>query len=204
MNTDYTIFIDNYAIFICNSKSDNANKNSVLIENAESMTCFLDAYFQEQQTSDILMHGYPVSKMFGDFNKYFKYIEAAGGLVRNEKKEYLFIKRFGIWDLPKGKIEGEEKIDEGAIREVEEETGIIAPEIKDALNPTFHTYEHKGAFVLKKTYWYLMEVHGHQDLRPQFEEDITEVLWLNVDESKKALADSYRSLNDSLSKYICE
>jgi hypothetical protein len=33
-----------------------------------------------------------------------KYLKAAGGLVRNEKREYLFIFRLGYWDLPKGKL----------------------------------------------------------------------------------------------------
>jgi hypothetical protein len=32
-------------------------------------------------------------------------IEAAGGLVKNENKDFLFIYRNDKWDLPKGKIE---------------------------------------------------------------------------------------------------
>jgi hypothetical protein len=53
-----------------------------------------------------------------------KIIKAAGGLVKNGKGEYLFIHRLGKWDLPKGKIEENEKMSEGAVREVEEECGI--------------------------------------------------------------------------------
>ncbi|MBW6481397.1 MAG: NUDIX domain-containing protein, partial [Bacteroidales bacterium] len=51
-------------------------------------------------------------------------IEAGGGLVQNPAGEILFIFRRGKWDLPKGKPEKEESIEETAIREVEEETGI--------------------------------------------------------------------------------
>jgi len=39
------------------------------------------------------------------FLLFFKQIEAAGGLVTNEKCEILFIHRMGLWDLPKGKID---------------------------------------------------------------------------------------------------
>lgn len=51
-------------------------------------------------------------------------IEAAGGLIVNQKKEILFIYRNGKWDLPKGKIESEENPPEAALREVKEETGL--------------------------------------------------------------------------------
>src|SRR6267154_620027 len=42
------------------------------------------------------------------FISYCSLIEAAGGLVQNEKNEWLIIFRRGKWDLPKGKIEGDE------------------------------------------------------------------------------------------------
>ena len=53
-----------------------------------------------------------------------RYIKAAGGLVRNQEGDYLFIKRLGKWDLPKGKVEAEEQMKEAAVREVEEECGV--------------------------------------------------------------------------------
>jgi len=49
-----------------------------------------------------------------------------------------------------------------------------------------------------------MEISSQQNLSPQTEEDITEVAWLNVQQSQEALTQSYRSLNDSLSRYITE
>ena len=52
--------------------------------------------------------------------------KAGGGLVYNKKNQVLFIFRNGKWDLPKGGIEKGEKIAYTAIREVEEETGIVA------------------------------------------------------------------------------
>ena len=40
-----------------------------------------------------------------DFKSNFNLITAAGGLVLNSRKEFLFIFRGGKWDLPKGRIE---------------------------------------------------------------------------------------------------
>ena len=51
-------------------------------------------------------------------------IQAAGGLVNNEKDEILMIFRRGKWDLPKGKLDKGETLEECAVREVEEETGL--------------------------------------------------------------------------------
>ena len=51
-------------------------------------------------------------------------IKAAGGLVKSAGNEYLFIYRNDKWDLPKGKVEKNEKVKEAAVREVEEECGI--------------------------------------------------------------------------------
>ena len=51
-----------------------------------------------------------LEEVWNQFKNYFKLIQAAGGIVRNPKDEYLFIYRLGKWDLPKGKMEeGETK-----------------------------------------------------------------------------------------------
>ena len=204
VNADYTIFVDQCAIFICKPQIKRGNVNSVFIENEAAMFHFLDTYLPEKQTIDVLLFGYDAHKMFCDFKNHFRFIEAAGGVVKNQHNEFLFIKRFGIWDLPKGKVEGREKLQECAVREVEEETGIRDPVIKESLPFTYHIYQNKGDYFLKKTHWYLMEISGQQNLSPQTQEDITEVAWLNVQQSQEALTQSYRSLNDSLSRYITE
>ena len=57
-------------------------------------------------------------------------VKAAGGLVINKKGEILFIFRKGMWDLPKGKLDSGELLDETAIRETSEETGIPLKKLK--------------------------------------------------------------------------
>ena len=69
----------------------------------------------------------------------FRIIVAAGGLVINSKGEFLLIKRLGLWDLPKGKVEDDEAIEVAAIREVEEECGIRKATIISKLLVTYHT-----------------------------------------------------------------
>ena len=106
----------------------------------------------------------------------YQFIEAAGGLVRRDGGGYLFIRRHGLWDIPKGKLDKGESPELAAVREIEEECGLIQPVLVKHLIDTWHTYLHKGKNVLKKTYWYLLE-EGEQktELVPQIEEGITEV-----------------------------
>lgn len=105
-------------------------------------------------------------------------IEAAGGIVELNGA-YLFIRRHGLWDIPKGKLDEGESPEIAAIREVEEECGLDSPQIKDYITTTWHTYEHLGKKVLKKNYWYwLVCSESNPKLKPQLEEGITEVSFL--------------------------
>src|SRR5437868_11884755 len=71
------------------------------------------------------------------FLSYYTLVEAAGGLVQNNREEFLLIKRLGKWDLPKGKLDYDESPEEAAIREVEEECGIDQLSILRKLPLTF-------------------------------------------------------------------
>ena len=55
-------------------------------------------------------------KLLKKFLKKLPNVIAGGGKVFNDKKEILFIYRNNKWDLPKGKIEKGESIEETAIR----------------------------------------------------------------------------------------
>ena len=61
-------------------------------------------------------------------------VQAAGGLVRNNKGKMLFIFRKNKWDLPKGKVDKGETLENGAMREVEEETGVKKLQPETGLN----------------------------------------------------------------------
>src|SRR4051794_1665781 len=89
-------------------------------------------------------------------------IIAAGGLVTNEYNELLMIFRRGKWDLPKGKLDEGETIEQCAVREVEEETGIGNLELVKLVGITYHEYfdKHINTEVRKETHWFAMRVNG--------------------------------------------
>lgn len=127
-------------------------------------------------------------------------IEAAGGLVKNEDGNYLFIYRNDKWDLPKGKLEKDESRKEGAVREVEEECGITVSKLGDKICKTYHVYTIKRQVVLKKTHWYAMKHKGNEKLKPQKEEGITDVRWFKKSQVDTILQNTFPSIVDVLVK----
>ena len=127
-------------------------------------------------------------------------IRAAGGLVKNEYDEYLFIYRNDKWDLPKGKIEKQEGTKEAAVREVEEECGIKVNKLEERICKTYHSYIYKGDVVLKKTYWFNMRCKGQNNLKPQKEEGITDVRWFKKGDISPIVENTFPSIMDVLVK----
>ncbi|MEI8075997.1 MAG: NUDIX domain-containing protein, partial [Bacteroidota bacterium] len=120
-------------------------------------------------------------------------IVAGGGLVTNENGELLMIFRRGKWDLPKGKLDQGEKIDDCAIREVREETGVENLQLGKLLIITQHEYFDKwvDADAIKETHWFRMHVAGKPTLIPQTEEDITAIEWTKPEEIAARLNESF-------------
>ena len=131
---------------------------------------------------------------FKIFTSFYQIIEAAGGIVRHPSGKYLFIKRFGKWDLPKGKIEKGETPQKAALREVGEECGITSLKIVRELPSTYHTYKLEGNRILKKTWWFAMDYFGGFLTKAQTEEGITEATWLVPSQFDMVLENSYRSI----------
>lgn len=126
--------------------------------------------------------------------KHFVIIKAAGGLVLNENKDILFIFRKGHWDLPKGKLDKGESLEECAVREVKEETGLTRITLGKSITTTFHTYDEFGKHILKESYWFYMEGDSGEKLVPQTEESITEIGWKSLTEVEKILPGAYPSI----------
>lgn len=116
------------------------------------------------------------------------HLKAAGGVLYETDAtptKVLLIKRNGFWDLPKGKLERGESIEECAVREVEEEVGAKNVSIGSYLCDTYHDYRANDQKYGKKTYWYSMPFgqHGFKFV-PQKKEGITEVKWVELEEAK--------------------
>ncbi|WP_363315560.1 NUDIX domain-containing protein [uncultured Chryseobacterium sp.] len=160
-------------------QSENLEK-TLGYENVTSLEIALDL-LENTSVKELNVFGENLDEMWSEFQKLFRIIEAAGGLVNNTQGDLLFIKRLGKWDLPKGKMEKGESREESAVREIEEETGLANVELIQFINTTYHIYvERNGDKVLKCTHWFEMSFDGEDTSKPQIEEGITEVAWKNT------------------------
>jgi 8-oxo-dGTP pyrophosphatase MutT (NUDIX family) len=106
----------------------------------------------------------------------------------------LFIFRNGKWDLPKGKAESKETINQTALREVEEETGVSGLSITKPLEITYHIFKRLDRYQIKVTYWFKMYSEFDGELIPQEKEGITKVKWIPASKLKKVLSNSYANI----------
>jgi ADP-ribose pyrophosphatase YjhB (NUDIX family) len=139
-----------------------------------------------------------IHEAFEILKSQFTYIEAAGGLIVNQKNQVLMINRLDVWDLPKGKIERGETPAKAAQREVSEECGIPYPWIIKDLPSTYHIYKQSSKWYLKKTYWFLMRGDAGWSLIPQKEEGIMDIKWMNELEVKDIIGRTYPAIGDIL------
>lgn len=201
LNSSHIIFFDETAIHLTDLIQPD-DSQSIFIRSRSDMQRFLDRFLNSQLKDDIILSGKNIHELLENFKACFKFIEAAGGLTKNDKGEYLLIKRFGIWDLPKGKLENDETSKTGAMREVSEETGVSELKILKELPSTYHIYTRNKKNILKKTYWFLMKTSFAKPLKAQIKEDITEAVWMDRENSLIVLNESYRSVRDILVPYI--
>ena len=196
MGQKYKVFTDKGLIHINESPKKNIPITDIeYIKNYESFCALIDS-------KEIQIVCGEVEERFNQLFRNFQRIEAAGGLVINDGK-VLMIKRFGFWDLPKGKREEGEEEALCAVREVQEEFGVTDDlTIIKELEPTFHIYEYKGVSVLKKTHWFHMETTFTKELIPQLEEDITECSWIYLGDIESYLVSAFPLIRSLLRDFI--
>lgn len=131
------------------------------------------------------------------FKTLYKVVKAAGGVVFKGNKMLLMFRR-GVWDLPKGKLDDGESSQEGAMREVEEETGVRV-DIEEKICTTWHTYTLNGNRILKRTKWYRMVCIDDRKMAPQEDEDIEKLAWMDSKQTQMALTNSFSSI-----RYVIE
>jgi 8-oxo-dGTP pyrophosphatase MutT (NUDIX family) len=123
----------------------------------------------------------------------FSVKRAGGGAVFNPDGQLMLMRRSGKWDLPKGKMDKGETMEECALREVEEECNVSGLRIKQKLIETYHFYFRKQ-WNIKHTYWYQMESLNWQNAAPQIEEEIDLIKWVNMDEVDFSALNTYPSI----------
>lgn len=188
----YTIFNNDVPIYLTDSLK---NKSELFFFRYDKDT--INVIFNKVKSGEVdkvFLYHSDINELWENFKNNFKIEKAAGGLVKNEKDETLFILRFRKWDLPKGKIEKGESKKEAAVREVKEECGLPEVKIINKLQNTYHIFERDGKEILKITYWYLMETNYKGNLIPQIEEDITDVVFKDRQATKLALQNTYGNI----------
>jgi len=150
----------------------------------------------------INIYGTDIKHIWKLFRILFTEVNAAGGVVKHTSGRFLFIEKRGKLDLPKGHIEKGEEPEACALREVEEECGIIGHRIIKRLEPTWHTYTRKAITYLKNTEWFLMHYNGEMIIKPATEECITGVEWLLPEEGSMIRERAWPSLLDVINNYV--
>jgi 8-oxo-dGTP pyrophosphatase MutT (NUDIX family) len=199
-----TIYFGDKPVFLCDEITPEIEEyrhhpDAVFID--ELSTAAINSLLHEIKKTQFhagIISGENFNKLKADFFKHFHLIKAAGGVVKNENEEILLMFRRGKWDLPKGKLDDGETLEECAKREVEEETGLKKLEIIKAITITYHTYVQFGKHNLKETHWYAMQTKGNEKLIPQTEEDITELAWVKKEDLQEYLSNSFPAIAEVL------
>lgn len=117
---------------------------------------------------------------------------SAGGVIYREQQGQIYIALIHVrrrWGLPKGHVEPGERIDETAVREVREETGLLG-KIQRKLGSISYTYRAKSkdgeaVRISKRVTFFLLrylggEVQGHDC-------EVDEARWFRINRAMRKL-----------------
>lgn len=189
----YKVFVNDKPLFLTNQVEKETDFQLFLLETVDIEQLIIKMFNNKVKKACLY---YPDEKeIMKKLKEKIPVSKAGGGLVYNTKGEALFIFRNGKWDLPKGGIEKGELIEETAIREVEEETGVKGLSIVQKLDKTYHVFiNNNGKYKLKMVHWFEMTTDYDGPLCGQLEENIEKVVWLNPEQVKEALQNSYENI----------
>ncbi len=188
----YKVFVNDIPIILSAEKDMGEKYTSIALKEANFTNIIKN--INKGKLLYVNLYHTKEEKLIKHLLKKLPVVTAAGGLVYNEKDEMLFIHRNGRWDLPKGKVEKKESLEDGAIREVEEETGVKNLRITCFLQKTYHIFQRGGKYKLKVTHWYEMRTDYDGPLVPEESEGIKKAKWKNEKKAKKALDKSYANI----------
>ena len=188
----YKIFVGNKPIILTTKVETETNFKNFLIDSVDINKVL--SKLKKDKYDAVHLVGSDKDELLKKFLSLLPNVIAAGGKVYNPNGDILFIFRNGKWDLPKGKAESKETINQTAIREVEEETGVSGLSITKPLEITYHIFKRLDRYQIKVTYWFKMYSEFDGELIPQEKEGITKVKWIPASKLKKVLSNSYANI----------
>lgn len=196
----YKVFIDHKPVVFTTKEELSTDKNVVKakeITSAEELKPFIK---KASIAEPVFLISKNPKKAFKSFFESHKKIEAAGGIVKRKEK-YLVIKRKGLWDIPKGRIDKGESAEHACVREIMEECGIEEQKIVGKLTETYHTMKWNGQPALKHTQWYMLTYNGPKETRPEVKEEITEAKWMTREKMMSIRKKTFGSINEVLDAF---
>ena len=198
--------------------ADDDVKAILKYSNISELRQFVGNFAQRAHLTVGCVYHHDLNALLEQFKTVFeRFIEAAGGVVYNDRNEILVISRLGVYDFPKGKAERGETPEQTALRARYpkagdtnpgcrigiislDECGLTDLTITGKIAETYHTYKIDESLVLKRTHWFRMKVESAQAPKPQTEENITEARWLAADCVGEILTNTYASIREMVGK----
>ena len=188
----YKVFVNDKPLFLTNEVAKETDFQLFLLESVDIEQLIVKMFNNKINKAYLY---YPDEKeILKKVKEKIPVKKAGGGLVYNKNGEVLFIFRGGKWDLPKGGTEKNETIEETAMREVEEETGVTGLAITEKLQRTYHIFKRNGRYKLKITQWFEMRTKYEDIPQGQADEGIERVEWVNPKDIKFLLENSYENI----------
>jgi ADP-ribose pyrophosphatase YjhB (NUDIX family) len=204
MNFTQRIYFNDKLLILTTDKREYINNNphagSFSIFQGTSSATVLQAVelLEKKDIQGVIIEDKSPDKLWGPVREIYHPLDAAGGVAYNEAGEILMIYRRGKWDLPKGKLDEGELIEDCALREVSEETGLEKLSLGEKICDTYHIYEQNREHLLKRTAWYKMAGSSEDKLNPQKEENIMEARWVREKDLGPFAARTYEAVREVL------
>jgi 8-oxo-dGTP pyrophosphatase MutT (NUDIX family) len=197
----YKVFIDQKPVVFIGKEELSTGVNVEKAKNIADLDELKPLLKKASVESPVFLTAKNPKKAFNSFFSDFKKIEAAGGIVQRKQK-FLVIKRKGLWDIPKGKIDKGEDAETACVREIKEECGIDGHRIMHPLVETYHCMKWNGEPAIKRTYWYMLAYDGPKATQPEVKEDITEATWMSRKKLLGIRTDTFGSITEVLDAFV--